>query len=450
MRLYVAINMDDKERTNELNRLALKYSEFYKGKVSIFPRVPITSLKDFSYWYTPGVAAVSLAVNHNVEDVFNLTGKWNSVAIVTDGTRVLGLGNVGPEASLPVMEGKSMIFNFLGGVNAVPLPIRVKEKEDFVHVAKALEPSFGAYNLEDIESPKCFFVLEELQKELSIPVWHDDELGTACITLAGLINSLKVVQKKAEDAKVVLFGAGAANIATAHLLAAAGFKMKNIVMADSKGILEPNRPDVDSLMFTNPWKYSLAMETNGDRLSGEEGGAFKGADIVVSASKSDPTTLHKEWIASMNDDAIVFALANPLPEIWPSDAKEAGAKVIATGRSDFPNQINNSLVFPGVFRGVLDARARKVDYDIMVVASRAIAGRVKNPTPEEVIPAMTDLGLYPEVAASVAYASSEKGYARKHESKEKFLQIATEIIEHNRKAYQTLLDNGSITKLPED
>ncbi|EQD50319.1 malate oxidoreductase, partial [mine drainage metagenome] len=310
--------MDDKERTNELNRIALKFSEFYKGKVGILPKVPITSLKDFSYWYTPGVAAVSMAVNHDVEEVFNLTGKWNSVAIITDGTRVLGLGNVGPEASLPVMEGKSMIFNFLGGVNAVPLPIRVKEREDFVHVAKALEPSFGAYNLEDIESPKCFFVLEELQKELSIPVWHDDQLGTACITLAGLLNSLKVVQKKPEDAKVVLFGAGAANIATAHLLTAAGFKIKNIVIADSKGILEPNRSDVDSLMFTNPWKYSLAMETNGERLSGEEEGAFKGADIVVSASKSDPSTLRKEWISTMNEDAIVFALANPLPEIWPS------------------------------------------------------------------------------------------------------------------------------------
>jgi malate dehydrogenase (oxaloacetate-decarboxylating) len=449
MRLQIAIDMDDIERTKELSRIALKFSEFYKGKVGIMPRVPITSLKDFSYWYTPGVAAVSLAVNHDVEEVFNLTGKWNSVAIVTDGTRVLGLGNVGPEASLPVMEGKSMIFNFLGGVNAVPIPIRVKDKEEFVNVAKALEPSFGAYNLEDIESPKCFFVLEELQKDLSIPVWHDDQLGTACITLAGLLNSLKVVQKRREDAKVVLFGAGAANIATAHLLATAGFKMKNIVIADSKGILEPNRSDIDNLMFTNPWKYRLAMDTNGERLSGEEGGAFKGADIVVSASRSDPSTLHKDWIRSMNDDAIVFALANPLPEIWPSDAIEAGAKIVATGRSDFPNQINNSLVFPGVFRGVLDARARKVDYEIMVAASEALAGRIVNPTAEEVIPKMTDWDLYPEVAASVAYASSQKGYARKHESKEKFLKIATEIIEHNRMAYSTLLDNGSIPKLPE-
>ena len=249
--------ISDEQRTSDLGRIALKFSEYYRGKIRVLPKVPINSLKDFSYWYTPGVAAVSTSINKNTDEAYNLTGKWNSVGIITDGTRVLGLGNVGPEASLPVMEGKAMIFNYLGGVNAVPVPIRVKDKDTFVKVASALEPSFGAYNLEDIESPKCFFVLEELQKSMNIPVWHDDQLGTACITLAGLINSLKIVGKKKEDASVVLFGSGAANIATAYLLEAAGFDMKKLVIADSKGVLNPDRSDIDSLMFTNPWKYRL-------------------------------------------------------------------------------------------------------------------------------------------------------------------------------------------------
>jgi malate dehydrogenase (oxaloacetate-decarboxylating) len=441
--------ISDEQRTSDLGRIALKFSEYYRGKIRVLPKVPINSLKDFSYWYTPGVAAVSTSINKNTDEAYNLTGKWNSVGIITDGTRVLGLGNVGPEASLPVMEGKAMIFNYLGGVNAIPVPIRVSDKDTFVKVASALEPSFGAYNLEDIESPKCFFVLEELQKSMNIPVWHDDQLGTACITLAGLINSLKIVGKKKEDASVVLFGSGAANIATAYLLEAAGFDMKKIVIADSKGVLNPDRSDIDSLMFTNPWKYRLAMATNGERISGEASKAFKGADIVVSAAKSEPGTIHRDWISTMNKDAIVFALANPSPEIWPGDAKESGARIVATGRSDFPNQINNSLVFPGVFRGVLDARARKVDFDIMVTAAESISGRIQEPDEDHIVPSMDDWHLYPELASAVAYSCVTKGYARRSESKEKFLEIATDIIEENRKAYAALLDSGSIKPKPE-
>lgn len=440
--------MDDFSRTEDFNRRAIKYSEYYKGKIQIVSKVPVRHLEDFSVWYTPGVAAVSRKIAENPDLSFELTGRWNSIAILTDGSRVLGLGNIGPEAAMPVMEGKSLIFNFLGAVNAVPIPIRTKTREDFISVAQALEPSFGGFNLEDIESPKCFYVLETLQKSLSIPAWHDDQLGTACITLAGLINSLRVVGKKIEDSKIVLLGSGAANIAAAHLLFAAGFKEGNIVMADSKGILEPEREDMDSLMLNNPWKYQLALRTNSERLKGPAEVAFKGADAVISAARPGPDTIKKDWIRTMNDDSILFALANPVPEIWPEAAKEAGAKIIATGRSDFPNQVNNSLVFPGVFRGVLDARAKGVNFDIMVTASYEIADFVKDLSEERIVPTMEEWELYPKVASAVAYKTVELGLARKNNSKEGFFKNAEEMIEANRKMYLRLMDEKIIKELP--
>ncbi len=440
--------MDDFSRTEGFNKKAIEYSEYYKGKIQVMSKVPVRRLEDFSVWYTPGVAAVSRKIAEDPELSFELTGRWNSIAILTDGSRVLGLGNIGAEAAMPVMEGKSLIFNFLGAVNAVPIPIRTKTKDEFITVAKALEPSFGGFNLEDIESPKCFFVLEELQKSLSIPAWHDDQLGTACITLAGLINSLRVAGKKIEDAKIVLLGSGAANIAAAHLLFAAGFREKNIIMADSKGILEPEREDMDSLMLNNPWKYKLAMRTNGERLKGPAELAFKGADVVISAAKPGPDTIKKEWIKSMNDNAILFALANPVPEIWPEAAKEAGASIVATGRGDFPNQVNNSLVFPGVFRGVLDARAKGVNFDIMVTASYEIANFVKDPSEDRIVPTMEEWELYPKVASAVASKTVEMGLARKANSKEGFFKIAEEMIETNRKMYIRLMDEKLIRELP--
>lgn len=440
--------MDDFSRTEDFNRKAIKYSEFYKGKIQVVSKVPVRHLQDFSIWYTPGVAAVSRKIAENTDLSFELTGRWNSVAILTDGSRVLGLGNIGPEGAMPVMEGKSLIFNFLGAVNAVPIPIRTKTKEEFITVAKALEPSFGGFNLEDIESPKCFYILENLQQTLSIPAWHDDQLGTACITLAGLINSLRVVGKKIEDSKIVLLGSGAANIAAAHLLFAAGFKEGNIIMADSKGILEPERADMDSLMLNNPWKYQLALRTNSERIKGPAENAFKGADAVISAAKPGPDTIKQDWIRTMNDDSILFALANPVPEIWPEAAKEAGAKIIATGRSDFPNQVNNSLVFPGVFRGVLDARAKGVNFDIMVTASYEIADFVKDISEDRIVPTMEEWELYPRVASAVASKTVEMGLARKNNSKEGFFKSAEEMIEANRKMYIRLMDEKLIKELP--
>lgn len=440
--------MDDEGRTRFLGEQATHFSEFYKGKVRILPNVPIRSLNDFSYWYTPGVAEVSRRIMKNTDSSFQLTGRWNSIAIITDGSRTLGLGNTGPEAALAVMEGKSLIFNYLGGVNAVPLPIRIGSKEEFITVAKALEPAFGGYNLEDIESPKCFFVLKELQDSLNIPVWHDDQLGTASVELAGVLNALKITGRKREDTKLVFFGSGAANVAAAYLLEAAGFKLENIIMVDSKGILEPEREDMDKLMLNNPWKYELALKTNGERIQGGPDKAFKGADVVISASKSDPNTLKPDWIRSMNSNSIVFALANPDPEIWPEKAIEAGAKVVATGRSDFPNQLNNSLVFPAIFRGVLDSRSKGVNFNIMVKASEAIADYIKEPTPERIVPTMEDLDMFPSVAAEVAYQSVQEGLARVSNSRKGFYNEAKEIIDETRKSYMALLESGSIKKLP--
>ncbi len=441
--------MNNEERTQQFNKLAVEYSRYYKGKIRNYPNVPISSVNDFSYWYTPGVAEVSRVINKSPDESFELTGRWNSIGIITDGTRVLGLGNVGPEAAMPVMEGKAMIFNLFGGVNAVPLPMRVSSGEEFIKVAMALEPSFGGYNLEDIESPKCFFVLRELQEKLSIPAWHDDQLGTACIILAGLINSLRIAGKKIPDTTVSLIGSGAANIAAAHLMIEAGFKPGNIIMVDSKGILEPERTDLDKIMISNPWKYELALKTNEERRKGDIEESMEGVDIVVSAAKSQPGLIKPEWVRKMNRDPAIFALANPLPEIWPDDAKSAGAKVVATGRSDFPNQINNSLVFPGIFRGVLDARSRGVNFRIMVKAAYEIADYVKNPDPDHIVPTMGDWELYPRVASSVARATVEEKLARKVNSKEGFYKTASEIISLNRENFEKMMKLNIVEKLPE-
>ncbi len=437
----------DVQRTKRYDSVAYEQSLKYKGKIQTLPKVPITSLQDFSVWYTPGVAEVSRRIKDNTDLSFELTGRWNSVAIVTDGTRVLGLGNVGPEAAMPVMEGKSLIFNYLGGINAIPLPLRASGRDEFIATVKALEPSFGAFNLEDIESPKCFFVLQALQKSMEVPVWHDDQLGTASITLAGLLNALKVVGKKREDVTVTLIGSGAANVAIANLLIAAGFRAGNMYLVDHMGILQPERADMDKLMLENPLKYDLAMKTNAKRKKDGIEAAMKGADIVISASKSEAGFIHKEWVQEMNDDGIVFALANPVPEIWPKDAKDAGAKVVATGRSDFPNQINNSLVFPSLFRGVLDARAKGVNFEVMIAASEEIARFIEEPEPDRIVPTMDQWEMYPTVAATVAYKTVELGLARRQHSREWFLENATEIIDANRRIYSSLLKTGLIKKM---
>lgn len=443
---------EGKKRTDIFYDLALKFSRYYGGKIETIPKVPITKLTDFAIWYTPGVAEPSRAIARDVELSFELTSRWNTIAILTDGTRVLGLGNIGPEASMPVMEGKALLFKYLGGVDAVPLPIRIRDPEKFVEFAKAIEPAFGGINLEDIESPKCFYLLDTLRKELEIPVWHDDQQGTATAVLAGVVNALKLVGKKLQHVKIALIGAGAANVCIARLLKIAGAKPGNMIVVDSKGILHPEREDIDRLAFTNKWKYELAITTNAERITGGIPEALKGADICIGMSRPGPGVIKKEWVAQMNDDAIVFACANPVPEIWPWEAKEAGARVVGTGRSDFPNQINNSLAFPAIFRGVLDVRAKTITDEMAVEAAYELArfAEEKGIHEDYVIPTMEEWEVYPRVAVATALKAIEQGVARKKRSREELMEVARSKIEDTIRKLETFMKLGFIKPFPEE
>ncbi len=443
--------MRNEEETGgkKFSELAIKYSKEYQGKIQTMLKVPVRSLEDFSVWYTPGVAAVSLEIAKDKELSFDMTWRWNTVAIVTDGTRVLGLGNVGPEASLPVMEGKGLIFKYLGGVDAIPIPINVHEKEQIASIVKAIEPAFGGINLEDIESPKCFYLLETLRKEMNIPVWHDDQLGTAGATLAGLLNALKLTGRNERDTKIVVVGSGAANIATIKLLDSAGFDIGNIIAVDSHGVLHAEREDMDVLMKDNPWKYDLGIRTNRKRITGDIQNALEGADVLIAASKPGPGTIKGEWIKKMEKRAIVFALANPVPEIWPSEAKENGAEIVGTGRSDFPNQVNNSLVFPGVFRGALDARVRKISEPMIVRASRELAlfAEEKGLTEDYILPTMQEWEVFPRIAAAIAEEGVKENLARVKMSKKEYYERAKKIISSNREMIEKMMDENLIKKV---
>ncbi len=421
----------------------IEFSRKYGGKIQIEPKVPIRSYDDFAVIYTPGVAKVSEAISANKDLSFELTSRWNTIVVLTNGTRVLGLGNIGPEAALPVMEGKALLFKYLGGVDAFPLPVRAKDVNDFKAIAKAIEPAIGGINLEDTESPLCFEVLEELRKELEIPVWHDDQLGTAAASLAGLINAFKLAEKDIKTAKVVLFGAGAANIATAKLLEIYGFDKSKIILIDSKGPLYADRSDVDKLMFTNKWKYELAVTTNKEGATTVEK-AFEGADAVVAASTPGPGVIKPEWISKMASRAIVFALANPDPEIMPEEAYQAGAFIVATGRSDFPNQINNSLVFPGVFRGVLDSRSKHISDTMAVEAAKALAAYAerKGLRRDYIAPRMDEWEVFYYVAAAVATKAKEEGYARLRLSYDEYLDLAKKRILKARSEIKAVTEIG--------
>lgn len=442
--------MASKKPKEEYSRKALSYSEFYGGKIGTEPKVPVRSLDDFSIWYTPGVGAVSTAIHHQPDLSFEYTNRWNTIAIVTDGSRVLGLGNIGPVASLPVMEGKALIYKYLGGVDAHPIPIQVKDEEQFIATAKALEPSLGGINLEDIESPKCFDILERLRKEMQIPVWHDDQQGTAGVILAGLYNALKITGRQLRGPKVVFMGAGAANICAARLLIEAGADPRDLILVDSKGILHPERDDIDQLLLRNHWKYEMAIETNGDRRKGSLSDALRGADVLVAAAGQGPDLVHKKEIASMNKRAIVFALANPVPEIWPKEALAAGAEIVATGRSDFPNQVNNSLLFPAIFRGALDVRAKTITDTMVIAAATELAAFAEERefSPKHILPTMVDWRVYPRVAVAVGYTAQKEGLARKHLSRKELLATATEKIAHVRKTMKVLMENGIIHEPP--
>ncbi len=444
------MSKDEKEASDKASELAIKYALFYGGKVEIAPKVPVRELSDFSVWYTPGVAAVSSAIHKEKSLSFEYTGRWNTIAIITDGSRVLGLGDIGPEAATPVMEGKSLIFKFLGGIDAIPLSIGVHKTEEIIQFVQALEPAFAGINLEDISSPKCFEILDVLQKSLDIPVWHDDQQGTAGVILAGLINALKVTGRSLSAIQIVLYGAGAANLATARLLIVAGCDSGNIILVDSKGILHPERDDIDELSLKHKAKYELAISTNGNRKSGGLSEALDGADVLIAASRPGPNAFDKNLIQMMNKDPIVFLLANPVPELWPSEAEQSGAKVVATGRSDFPNQVNNSLLFPAIFRGVLDVRAKAITDEMVIVAAEEIAKFAEESglSSTHILPTMLDSEVYARVAAKVGEKAIELGLARKNLSGEELKSTASRIINRSRKFMSSMIESKLI-QVPE-
>ncbi|KPL18877.1 MAG: malate dehydrogenase, partial [Anaerolineae bacterium SM23_84] len=354
---------------------ALRLHPFYRGKVATAAKCAVRDFQDFAIWYTPGVAAPCRAIAKNPELVYEHTNKANVIAVVSDGTRVLGLGDIGPEAGLPVMEGKALLFKYLGGVDAVPLCLDTKDPDEIIRTVKLIQPSFGGINLEDISQPKCFRVLDTLRAdpEMTIPVWHDDQQGTATVLLAGLINALKLVGKSMPEVKITMVGFGAANVATLRLLRASGASMPNLVAVDSKGILHRDRKDIEEKQNLFPDKWRICLESNAENRRGDAGEALRGADVCIAFSKPGPGTIKPEWVRSMAKDAIVFPCANPVPEIWLWEAKEAGARIVGTGRSDFANQLNNSLGFPGIFRGTLDVRARTITDEMCLAAAQELA-----------------------------------------------------------------------------
>ncbi|MCI4336313.1 MAG: NADP-dependent malic enzyme [Thermoplasmata archaeon] len=445
------VEADEAKHTEELGERSVALARHFQGKIETVPKVPVRSLADFGLWYTPGIAAVSHAIAADPDSAFELTGRGNTIAIVTDGSRILGLGDLGPAAAMPVMEGKALLFKFLGGVDAIPIPLAVRTREEMVETVQRLAPAFGAINLEDIASPKCFYILDELQKTLPIPVWHDDQLGTAASTVAGLINALKLTGRSIKTARTVLLGAGAANVTTARLLKALGHDMHRVTVVDQKGILTAERNDLDELMLHNPWKYHLALDTDGGGRRGGIPEALAEADVLLAASTPGPGTVRPEWVHAMAKESIVFALANPVPEIWPSAAHEAGAAIVATGRSDFPNQVNNSLIFPPVFRGILDARARSINDEVVLAAAHELAARAADQglTADHLLPTMAESEVFPHVAAAVASKAVALGTARHRLSHAEFLARAQQRMRRGTELVDALTKAGLIPPMPD-
>ena len=382
---------------------SLKKHYEWRGKLEITPKAPVDSKQALSLAYTPGVAQPCLEIQKDVDKSYELTGRWNTVAVVTDGTAVLGLGDIGPEAGMPVMEGKCVLFKAFGGVDAIPLCVRSKDVDDIVNTVALLAGSFGGVNLEDISAPRCFEIERKLKERCDIPIFHDDQHGTAVVTLAGLINALKVVGKKLEDVRVVTSGAGAAGMAIIRLLMAMG--LKDVVMCDRKGAIYEGREGL------NAEKAEMARLSNREKKQGTLAEVIRGADVFIGVSA--PGTLSTQMVSTMAKDAIIFACANPTPEIYPEEAKAGGAAVIATGRSDFPNQINNVLAFPGIFRGALDVRARDINDAMKIAAAYAIAGVVSDGEldAEHIMPAAFDPKVREAVACAVADAARKSGVA---------------------------------------
>ena len=383
---------------------SLKMHAEKRGKIEVISRVPVKTREDLSLAYTPGVAEPCLEIQKDIRKSYDLTRRWNLCAVITDGSAVLGLGDIGPEAGMPVMEGKCVLFREFGGVDAFPLCIKTKDVDEFVNTVYLISGSFGGINLEDISAPRCFEIEEKLKEKCDIPVFHDDQHGTAVITLAGLMNALRVVGKKKEDIKVAVSGAGAAATAITKLLV--NYGVRDITMCDRSGAIYEGREGLNSA------KAAMAAITNPNRLKGSLEDVVKGADVFIGVSA--PGKLTGEMVKTMAKDAIIFACANPTPEIFPDEAKAGGARVVATGRSDFPNQINNVLAFPGIFRGAFDVRASRINEEMKIAASNALAGLISDEELNEdyIIPAAFDPRVGEAVAKAVAKAARETGAAR--------------------------------------
>ncbi|HSA86050.1 MAG TPA: NADP-dependent malic enzyme [Nitrospira sp.] len=420
---------------------------FYKGKIQTLPKCAVRTYEDFALWYTPGVAAPCRDIRQNPRLVYELTNKANSIAVVSDGTRVLGLGDIGPEAGLPVMEGKALLYKYLGGVDAVPICLDTKDPVEIVRTVKLLEPSFGGINLEDIAMPKCFRVLADARKACRIPVWHDDQQGTATVLFAALTNALKVVGKSIKSIRIAMIGMGAANVPTYRFLKMGGADPALIVACDLGGILGTHRAEYrDSSDFIEQWQ--VCIETNGAGRRGGIAEALREADVCIAFSAGG--IIKTQWIATMAPHAIVFACANPTPEIWPWEAKEAGARIVATGRSDFPNQVNNSLVFPGIFRGALDVRARTISDEMAFAAAMALAAcaEARGINDENIICTMDEWEVVPRIAAATALKAQEQGLAQLSRTKQQLMAGAIERIGQVREAVRVLMKEGVIVPPP--
>lgn len=386
------------DKKHDYSKKSVEIHKKYGGKVAITSKMPLDTKYDLSLAYTPGVAQPCLEIAEDRSKAYDYTWKSNSVAVVSDGSAVLGLGNIGPEASLPVMEGKAVLFKKFANIDAVPVVLDTQDTEEIIKTVKMIAPTYGGINLEDISAPRCFEIEQRLKEELSIPVMHDDQHGTAVVTLAGLMNALKLTGKKFKDLKVVINGAGAAGISIINLLRHVGVEQINV--CDSRGIIHRDRDDL------SPIKQKVASLTNSSKTQGGLGNCITNSDVFIGVSV--PGVLTKEMVKSMKDDPIIFAMSNPIPEIMPDEAREAGARIIATGRSDFANQINNVLAFPGIFRGLLDARSSEITTEMYVAAARAIAEQVESLNEEIVIPSAFDKNVAPAVAKAVRELAEKK------------------------------------------
>ncbi len=445
-----------KGKTTFLKRLSELAHKHYSGKIQVVPKVPVPGFNWFNVWYTPGVSKVSTNIRDNNNTSFELSNRGNLVAVVSDSTRVLGDGDCTPPGGLGVMEGKAFLMKYLGGVDAVALCIDSKgadgknDPQKIIDFVKMCQHSFGAINLEDISQPNCFKVLDVLREECDIPVWHDDAQGTACVTLAGLINALKLAGKKLSEAKIVFFGAGASNTTIARLIITDGGDPKNMIMFDSKGSLHTQREDIkNDKRFYRKWE--LCTTTNPNKVQTMEE-AMKGADVLISLSTPGPNTVKKEWVSKMASKSIVFVCANPVPEIYPYAAKEAGAYIVATGRGDFPNQVNNSLGFPGILKGALMVRAQKITDTMAIAAAHSLANYAEKRgiDPENITPTMDEADVFPVEAADVAMQAIKDGVARRKVTWDEAYELAKKEIEYSRSLTHSLCKEGFINDPPQE